>query len=150
VSDAELEAAKQQAVDRILKIAARGRKRVFVNFEIQDGETDVVSSYVVFAVVKKLFGGVDKAPIDLAVHHEIHSAMRKVADLAMRSGNARCVTIDVIIRNRTDHDWFLDYSPPPRVSATLRGDLMAEYREPLLAKPYRKYAAQDEWLAQIP
>lgn len=150
MSIAGLDLAQTRAIAALLRLAPRGWKRLFVDYEIQDLDHQMVCSPIAFAVVKPLLGSVSRADLYVASDYAAGEALIEVGKLVMAAKNNRCVTMDIIVRSRSDAEWFFDSSPPPRVTATLRGDLTAEFRKPEMKKPYRKYADKDEWLAQIP
>jgi hypothetical protein len=139
----------QELVERLCAIAPSGWKRIFLNYELAEGQTQYVGSDIAFAVVKKMIGGTVRVDIDLAGDGDIYSMLSKIGRGLMAERGVKGVTIDVIVRSVTDHDWHLDFSPPPRVSATIRGDLMAEFRDPSLKRRYLRYAEADEWIAKI-
>src|SRR6185436_9536812 len=145
-----LDLAQARAIDILLTLAPRGWKRLFVDYEIQDLDNEMVCSPIAFAVVKPLLGSVSRVELHVESDYAAGEALRDVGKLVMAAENTRCVTMDIIVRSRSDAEWFFDSSPPPRVTATIRGDLTAEFRNPEMNKRYRKYADKDEWLAQIP
>ena len=147
-----LDLAKTVALAELLRLAPRSWKRLYVDYEMQpveDVEFEMVCSPVAFAVVKPLFGPIRRVDLDVSGVFEVGDALKNVGRLAMAAERRRCVTLELIVRSRSDAEWSFDYSPPPRVTATRRGDLTAQFRDPSMNKRYRKHAARDEWLAQI-
>ncbi len=146
----QAESLKQRIVDSLVRLAPRRWKRVFCDYEWHEGETSFVGSEVTLAVIKRFLSGVECVPLNLIKDGQIITNFKDLAQLAMHANGTRHCTIDLIVRTKDDHEWYFDFSPPARLSATLSGDLEAAYRNPELKKPYRKFVAHDEWLARIP
>jgi hypothetical protein len=144
------ESLKQRIVDLLVQLAPRGWKRVFCDYEWHEGETSFVGSEVTFAVMKRFLSGVECVSLNLIEDGQIITNFKDLAQLVMQAKRTRHCTIDLIVRKKDDHEWYFDFSPPARLSATLAGDFEATYRNPELKKPYRKFVAHDEWLARIP
>ena len=147
--DDQVKALKQETVGLLVAIAPRGWKRIFCDYEWHEGESSFVGSEVTIAVVRRLFGGIDCVPLNLMDDGRVITNFQQIALAAMKTNQSKHCTVDLIIRSNDDHEWHVDFSPPPRLTAKLAGDLEATYRNPELKKPYRKFAAQDEWLAKI-
>jgi hypothetical protein len=146
----ESEAERQVVVERLVALAPRGWKRIFVDYEIQDRPDTIMCSEVAFAVVKKLFGKLERIDLNLGKDLEIGNALRQLAKPLFAAHSVPHVTFDIIVRESRSHDWHFHFDPPPRLSAILRGDLMAPIRDPSIRKPYKKFTDSDELLGTIP
>jgi hypothetical protein len=149
-SEDQMKVLKQHTVDFLIAIAPRGWKRLFCDYEWHDGETAYVGSEVTVAVVKKWLREVTCTSLNLAEDGRVITNFMQLAKNAMEANASPHCTIELIVRSKDDHEWHVDFSAPPRLSATLVGDLEATHRNPELKKRYRKFAARDEWLAKIP
>jgi hypothetical protein len=140
---------KLQTVAALIAVAPRGWRRLFCDYESLDGPMGSMGSELAFAVVKRLFRRAKLVEVNLDLARNVATHLNEIARLTMRANDVRQCKIDVIVQDAINHDWHFDFSATPRLSAIEAGDLEAVDRNPDLQKPYRKFAAQDQWLARI-
>jgi hypothetical protein len=133
------EAARMKAdvAARLLARAPRGTKCVFLNCELRDSQGGMAMSDVLFAVVKPLFGQVDRVTLDLDVEtfDAIAAFGRELAGAALFRG----AVLDLIISAEGGSKCFLEDGPLIRLSGKDRS----------FKTKHRVYAQVEPWLAEV-
>ncbi len=124
-------------VKRLIAIAPRRKKCIFLNMEVRDSESDTAISPDLFAVTKPLFGSVKREA--LKIDWETMDILMSLGSYVLEQAGRRHAIIDIIINE--DEQWkaYRDDSQLRRLGG---GDGMYRSR-------YRDYVALEPWLAEL-
>jgi len=109
------EAAQQlnHAISLLAQAAPPGWKRIFVGFETLDGEEQIGTSSISFAVMKPLFGKALKK--EFQIPREAGDLMREVALHFIQQAKQNHVTLDLLVFNTGKFKTYIDYEPLERL-----------------------------------
>lgn len=124
-------------VRRLIAIAPRRKKCIFLNFEMRDAESDNAVSPDLFVVVKPLFGNAKREAIE--VDWDTADLLMSLGELVLAQANIQHTIIDIIINEDEQCKAFRDDGPLRRLEG---GDGM--YRS-----KYRHYVGIERWLAEL-
>lgn len=124
-------------VRRLIEIAPRRTKCVFLNLEMRDTESDNAISPDLFAIVKPLFGNIKRETID--VDWDTADILMSLGKLVLAHASVQHVTIDIIVNEDGRYKAFKDDGPLRRLGG---GDGM--YRS-----KYLEYVKVEPWLATL-
>lgn len=122
---------------RLIAIAPRRRKCIFLNFEMRDTESDNAISPDLFAVVKPLFGNTKREAMD--VDWDTADRLMSLGKLVLAQAGVQHTIIDIIITEDDQCKAYIDDGPLRRLGG---GDGM--YRS-----KYRDYIEIEPWLAEL-